>query len=178
MGIVKLCMFLYNSLKDNKKNYKNRHDIKKYFYQKILNDITMALSLIKKCTEKENDDSAESNDLKVIYFFEAYYYFELAMDSINKNNIIEYPNKDREDYDKFLLEMNPCMIRNTLAICENALKNMIIIANDNKIDDIEFMNKLIALKDQYNTSYCNIKSQIEIIENKKEKEEIVKNTIV
>lgn len=69
--------------------------------------------------------------------------------------------------------MNPCMIRNTLAICENALKNMIIIANDNKIDDIEFMNKLIALKDQYNTSYCNIKSQIEIIENKKEKEEIV-----
>ncbi|KAF5031995.1 hypothetical protein DSECCO2_621920 [anaerobic digester metagenome] len=180
-ALLKCIISLLNIVKkecgDNKRSYENRFALKKYFYQKILNDITMALSLIKRCTEKE-EDSKLDDDIQKIYFYEAYYYFELAMDSLNKKNIFEFPSKDRQCYDDFLIEMNPSMVINTLDICVKALENLIKIANDKEqsIDGTSIIEKVDLLKEQYHTTYINVVKQMDIIKAKREEEGEKKST--
>lgn len=138
--IKRVIHILVSCIFDKKRNNLTRAELKSLFYNKILNDITTALSLCDKSNEIESKDK----NLSIIYLYEAFYYLELACKSLIKENIIEINNDKRINNKEFIEDMNPKFLLYVYQLCYDKLEQLEDTAN--QIKDVVLKEKIENLK--------------------------------
>ena len=98
--------------KDNKASEEDRTRLSEYFHKVIFNNITTGRSFLKKALE-----CTDTN--KELYFYESFYYFNLAYKEIKSKKIIEVGM--RENYKLFLNEVGKNALIKTLIIYKESI---------------------------------------------------------
>ena len=152
---------------DNKRNANDINRLLKIFYDKILNEITIALSLQKRADElnmKAGDDNYINNArLKYIYCCESIFYFKTAYDSMIENRIIETQNDERSNNLILIKELNAFMLWDLISLCldsqeqiEKHIKEIEAIQSDEGCEHQAGTNEVIELIQNYTHIKCKI----------------------
>ncbi|WOO38188.1 hypothetical protein R2R35_06710 [Anaerocolumna sp. AGMB13020] len=150
------CIKFLKSIRDNKKNHKDRLELKKFFYQKILNDIILGISLEQKAIK-----NCQNSTIRNIYLNESLFYYDLAIQAMKDKRMFEINNKKREPYTDFLQEMNPQFLLDVFITCRDSIKRMKQFITYNQPNDkANILTKIDIINENYAIIINSIKNQI------------------
>ena len=139
-------MLMLLDRRDNKGSINKRNQIAKGFYKEIIPEVIAGVSLFEKAYELELADNKEDdtvsgcisaeqivlpdnmgssiNSKAILCYYESFYHFKLTKEKLEKDQLIEYKDSDRENLKELYKLIGEEAIRRVINLCYHCVKEM------------------------------------------------------